>query len=158
MKIKIGQGYDVHPLQAGLPLFLGGVQIPSEKGALGHSDADVLLHALCDALLGALGLPDIGHQFPNTDPAYKGIDSQILLKKTFALVKERQYKVNNIDATVLLERPKIAPFIPQMKKNIAQILEITEQEVSIKATTTEKMGYEGRGEGLTAMAVVLLVQ
>ena len=156
MKIRIGMGYDVHALVAGRDLILGGVKIPHETGLLGHSDADVLLHALCDALLGALGLPDIGHQFPNTDERYAGISSLLLLERCFDLVREQEYRVVNLDITLLLQEPKIAPFIPAMKENIAKILAITPQEVSIKATTTEKLGYEGRKEGATAMAVVLL--
>ena len=158
MKIKVGLGYDVHPLIEGRKLYLGGVEIPSIKGALGHSDADVLLHAICDALLGAAGYKDIGHQFPNTDPAYKNIDSKILLKKVFDLIVKKGYFVNNIDATLLLEKPKIAPYIEAMQSTIASILQIDTEDVSIKATTTEKLGYEGREEGLTAMAVVLLVK
>ena len=158
MKIKVGLGYDVHVLLEGRKLFLGGVEIPSEKGALGHSDADVILHAICDALLGAAGLRDIGFHFPNTDAQYKNIDSKILLQKTYQFVQEKGYRVNNVDATLLLEKPKISPHIDTMKKNIAQILAIEEEDVAIKATTTEKLGYEGRQEGLTAMAVVLLIR
>jgi len=158
MKLKVGLGYDVHQLIEGRKLYLGGVEIPSNKGALGHSDADVLLHAICDALLGAAGFKDIGHQFPNTDPAYKDIDSKILLQKVMDLIQTKNYRVNNIDATLLLEKPKIAPHIDQMRSNIAKILTIDIEDVSIKATTTERLGYEGRQEGVTAMAVVLLIK
>jgi 2-C-methyl-D-erythritol 2,4-cyclodiphosphate synthase len=158
MKFKIGLGYDVHQLVEHRKLFLGGLEIPHQKGALGHSDADVLLHAICDALLGAAGFKDIGHQFPNTDAQYKDIDSKILLAKTHALIQSKQYKINNIDATLLLEKPKIAPYIDQMRENIATILSLDLDDISIKATTTETLGYEGRQEGLTAMAVVLLIK
>lgn len=156
MAYRIGMGIDFHQLTEGRDLWIGGVKIPHTKGALGHSDADVLLHAICDALLGALGLGDIGTHFPDTDNAYKNIDSKILLAKTMALIKEENYTVVNIDSTLCLEAPKIKPFSGQMRKIIADIAGITEKDVSIKATTTEKMGFVGREEGLTAHAVVLL--
>ncbi|MDE7150267.1 MAG: 2-C-methyl-D-erythritol 2,4-cyclodiphosphate synthase [Bacteroidales bacterium] len=155
--IRIGYGYDAHALQAGRPLILGGVDIPHERGLLGHSDADVLYHALCDALLGALALGDIGQHFPDKDPAYKNIDSGILLKKVFELIGEAGYRVGNIDATLRLQRPKVAPFIPRMRRNIAEILSLSVDRVSVKATTTERMGFEGEERGVSASAVVLLL-
>lgn len=147
---------DVHQLVEGRPLWLGGVLIPHHKGAQGHSDADVLLHAICDALLGALSLGDIGTHFPDTDPAYKNIDSKILLKKTYELVINKNYSVVNIDSSLCLENPKIKRYSAEMRKVIAGILGITEDDISIKATTNEKMGYIGREEGLAAYATVLL--
>ncbi len=156
MSYRIGMGIDFHQLEEGRELWLGGVQIPHTKGAVGHSDADVLLHAICDALLGALGLGDIGKHFPNTDDAYKGIDSKILLQKSYNLIKEKGYAVVNIDSTVCLENPKIMKFVPQMQQAIATILEITIDDISIKATTTETMGFAGREEGLVAHASLLL--
>lgn len=158
MSYRIGQGVDFHQLVEGRPLWLGGVEVPHEKGALGHSDADVLLHAICDALLGALGLGDIGTHFPDTDPAYRGIDSKILLEKTMKLVREKGYRPVNIDATLCLERPKIKPFVPAMRTGIAALTGLSPEDVSIKATTTEKMGFVGREEGLMAYAVALLVK
>ncbi|MDE1193442.1 MAG: 2-C-methyl-D-erythritol 2,4-cyclodiphosphate synthase [Arachidicoccus sp.] len=158
MNIRIGQGIDFHQLTEGRKLWLGGVEIPHSKGALGHSDADVLLHALCDALLGALSLGDIGTHFPDTSDEYKNIDSKILLRRTYALIKEKNYRVINADATVCLQLPKIKPYINDMRRIIAAILEITENDISIKATTTEKMGFAGREEGLFAQAVILLEQ
>ncbi len=155
--IRIGYGYDAHALQAGRPLILGGVHVPHECGLLGHSDADVLYHALCDAMLGALALGDIGQHFPDKDPAYKGIDSGVLLRNVFELVAGAGYRVGNIDATLRLQRPKIAPFIPQMRRNIAHHLSLPVDRVSVKATTTEKMGFEGEERGVSASAVVLLV-
>jgi 2-C-methyl-D-erythritol 2,4-cyclodiphosphate synthase len=156
MAFRIGSGIDVHQLVEGRDLWIGGVKIPHSKGSLGHSDADVLLHAICDALLGALALGDIGMHFPNTDPAFKDIDSKILLQKTFDLVKERNYQVVNVDSTICLELPKIKPYTSEMREVIARILELETGDVSIKATTTETMGYEGRQEGLTAYATILL--
>lgn len=147
---------DVHQLVEGRPLWLGGVLIPHHKGAHGHSDADVLLHAICDALLGALSLGDIGTHFPDTDPAYKNIDSKILLKKTYELVINKNYSVVNIDSSLCLENPKIKRYSAEMRRVIASILGITEDDISIKATTNEKMGYIGREEGLAAYATVLL--
>ncbi|HMH22376.1 MAG TPA: 2-C-methyl-D-erythritol 2,4-cyclodiphosphate synthase [Puia sp.] len=156
MSYRIGFGVDFHQLTEGRELWLGGVLIPHSKGALGHSDADVLLHAICDALLGALNLGDIGLHFPNTDPAYKDIDSKILLQKTWALVKEKNYRVVNIDSTVCLEAPKIMKYASEMRRTMAVILDIPPDDISIKATTTEGMGFVGREEGLVAYATVLL--
>lgn len=158
MKIRTGTGYDVHQLAAGYPLIIGGVELQHHLGAVGHSDADVLIHAICDALLGAAGLRDIGYHFPDNDPAYRGIDSRILLKKVVALLKEQDYTIANVDAVVMLEKPKIAIHIPQMVKNLAQTMEIWEGDVSVKATTTEKLGFIGREEGIAAQAVVLLIK
>lgn len=155
-KIRIGQGIDYHQLVEGRDLWIGGVKIPHSKGALGHSDADVLLHAICDALLGALALGDIGTHFPDTDDKFKGIDSKILLKETVQLITEKEYKIINIDATLLLEKPKIKPYVAEMQKTIARITGLTVDDVSIKATTTETMGLVGREEGLVAQAAVLL--
>lgn len=156
MSFRIGSGIDFHQLAEGREFWLGGILIPHDKGAVGHSDADVLLHAICDALLGAACLGDIGVHFPDTDPTYKGIDSKILLKHVLSLIKKEGYKVVNIDSTLCLQEPKIKPFIGQMQQTIAGIVEVTEREVSIKATTTEKMGFVGRKEGLVAYATVLL--
>jgi 2-C-methyl-D-erythritol 2,4-cyclodiphosphate synthase len=156
MNYRIGSGVDFHQLEDGREFWLGGVQIPHHKGAVGHSDADVLLHAICDALLGALCLGDIGKHFPNTDKAYLNIDSKILLNKTYELMIERGYSVVNIDSTVCLEEPKIMRFVPRMQEAIAAILKISVDDISIKATTTEKMGFAGREEGLVAYATVLL--
>jgi 2-C-methyl-D-erythritol 2,4-cyclodiphosphate synthase len=157
MGFRIGQGIDFHRLAPGLDLWLGGVKIPSEWGCIAHSDGDVLLHAICDALLGAAGLRDIGYHFPDNDPAYKNIDSKILLKRTLGLIKEKGFSVSNVDSTVCLEKPKIAPFVPEMKKTIAEILGISPDDVSVKATTTEKMGFTGREEGAVALAVACLI-
>jgi 2-C-methyl-D-erythritol 2,4-cyclodiphosphate synthase len=156
MNIKIGQGIDFHRLEPGLKLFLGGVVIPSEKGGVAHSDGDVLLHAICDSLLGAAGLNDIGHQFPDSSAEFKNISSRILLDRTFKLIKEKGYRVINIDSTVCLEKPKISSFIPEMKQIISSILETEPDNIGIKATTTEKMGFTGREEGIVAMAVALI--
>lgn len=156
MSFRIGFGLDFHQLAEGRELWIGGVSIPHHKGALGHSDADVLLHAICDAMLGALALGDIGQHFPDTDASYKNIDSKVLLQRTWRLVKEKGYKVVNIDSTVCLESPKIKKHSAAMRAVIASILEITIDDVSIKATTAEKMGFVGREEGLSAYATVLL--
>lgn len=156
MNIRIGQGIDFHRLEFGIDLWLGGVKIPSQKGCVAHSDGDVLLHAICDALLGAAGLRDIGYYFPDTDVKYKNIDSRILLKNTYDLIKQKGFSVNNIDSTVCLEEPKISPFIMEMKNTISAIVETEPENISVKATTTEKLGFTGRGEGVVAMAVVLL--
>lgn len=156
MSYRIGSGMDVHQLAAGRDLWLGGVLIPHHKGAMGHSDADVLLHAICDALLGALSLGDIGTHFPDTDAAYKNIDSKILLKRTYELVRQKNYSIVNIDSSLVLESPKIKKYSGEMKKVIAGILNIKENDISIKATTNEKMGFIGREEGLVAYATVLL--
>jgi 2-C-methyl-D-erythritol 2,4-cyclodiphosphate synthase len=156
MSYRIGSGVDYHRLVEGRDLWIGGVHIPHHKGSLGHSDADVLLHAICDALLGALSLGDIGVHFPDTDASYKNIDSKVLLQKTANLIFEKGYKVVNVDSTLCLEQPKIKPYVTAMQQHIACILEITEGDVSVKATTTEKMGFAGREEGLMAYATVLL--
>ena len=156
MSIRVGTGVDFHQLAEGRKLFIGGVEIPHSKGAVGHSDADVLLHAICDAMLGALALGDIGIHFPNNDPAYHNIDSKILLQKSYEKILEKGYRVVNVDTTLCLEAPKIKPFVPQMQQAIATILDVTIEDVSIKATTTEKMGFAGGEEGLFAYATVLL--
>lgn len=156
--IRIGTGYDVHRLAEGLPLWLGGVEVPHSHGLVGHSDADVLLHAICDALLGAAALGDIGKHFPDTDPKYKGICSMRLLAHVGALLKEKGYSVGNIDSTVAAQRPKLAPYIEQMRRNIADTLNINIDRVSVKATTTEKLGFEGREEGISAQAVAIIVE
>ena len=156
MNIRIGQGIDFHRLEKGLALWLGGIKIPSEKGCVAHSDGDVLLHALCDAMLGAAGLRDIGFHFPDTSAEFKNIDSKILLRRTLALIREKGYAIENVDSTVCLEKPKISSYIPEMRKTICTILETTEENISVKATTTEKLGFAGREEGVVAIAVVLL--
>lgn len=158
MSFRIGNGVDFHQLEAGKKLWLGGVHIPHHKGAIGHSDADVLLHAICDALLGALALGDIGKHFPNTDIKYKGIDSKILLKETFTLIKEKGYEVVNVDSTICLQEPKISAYVEAMQSVIASILQINTDAVSIKATTTENLGFVGRQEGIMAYATALLVK
>lgn len=154
--IRVGQGFDVHQLVDGKRLILGGVEIPYEKGLLGHSDADVLLHALTDACLGAIGEGDIGRHFPDTDPAYKNADSAKLLADVWKLVKKKGYKLGNADCTIIAERPKMAPYIEEIKARIAELLEAELDQVNVKATTTEKLGFTGRGEGIAAQAVVLL--
>lgn len=156
MGFRIGQGIDFHQLAEGRELWIGGVKLEHNKGAVGHSDADVLLHAICDALLGAASLGDIGLHFPDTDAAYKNIDSKILLQRTADLVRREGYAIVNIDSTLCLEKPKIKPYVPEMQATIARICGLSVKEVSIKATTTEKMGFVGREEGLTAQAAVLL--
>ena len=156
MAYRIGSGIDYHQLSAGRDLWIGGVKVPHSKGALGHSDADVLLHAICDAILGALALGDIGVHFPDTDAAFKDIDSKILLKKCVELIDAKGYKVINIDSTLCLQSPKIKSYIPQMQQTIAAIANISIADVSVKATTTEQMGFIGREEGLKAYATVLL--
>src|SRR5215204_1996039 len=156
MGIRIGQGIDFHQLVEGRELWLGGVLIPHTKGALGHSDADVLLHAICDALLGAACLGDIGLHFPDTDVKFKNIDSKVLLRQTVELIHKEGYKIINIDSTLCLELPKIKPYVVQMQETIASVCGITKKDISIKATTTEKMGFVGREEGLVAYASVLL--
>ncbi|HEX2969546.1 MAG TPA: 2-C-methyl-D-erythritol 2,4-cyclodiphosphate synthase [Bacteroidales bacterium] len=158
MNLRIGQGIDFHRLDNGLKLFLGGVNIPSAKGCIAHSDGDVLLHALCDALLGAAGLDDIGHQFPDKDAQFRNIDSKILLQKVFSMISEKGFSVVNVDCTLCLEKPKIAPFIGEMKERISAILQTSPENVGIKATTTEKMGFTGREEGIAAFAVALLTR
>lgn len=154
--LRIGFGVDIHQLVEGRELIVGGVKIPSDFGALGHSDADVLLHAICDALLGAANLRDIGYHFSDTDPQFKGIDSKILLKESYRLVKEKGFRLVNLDSTVLLERPKLNPRIPEMQAVIAEILEVDIDAISIKATRGEKMGFVGHGEGIQAYANVLI--
>ncbi len=156
MKIRVGFGFDVHQLVPGESIILGGVEIPSNHRALGHSDADVLIHAICDAILGAAGLRDIGNQFPDTDSTLKGIDSKILLRKVMELIRARGYELGNIDSTLVLERPKINPHVEAMRACLADVCGISQDEVSIKATTNETLGFIGREEGLTAYAVVLL--
>ena len=156
MSFRIGQGVDFHQLAEGRELWLGGIKIEHHKGAVGHSDADVLLHAICDAMLGAACLGDIGTHFPDTDQQYKNIDSKILLQRTVELVKTEGYTIVNIDSTLCLEKPKIKPYVPQMQQTIAAICGLTGKDVSIKATTTERLGFVGREEGLVAYATVLL--
>ena len=155
---RIGFGFDVHKLAEGRKLIIGGVEIPFEKGLLGHSDADVLLHAICDALLGAAALGDIGKHFPDTDARYKGISSVELLKNVADLLRKNKYSVSNIDSTLVLERPKIAPYVDKMRENIAEALSISVNAVSVKATTNERMGFIGRGEGAVAYAVAMITQ
>ncbi|KIO64610.1 2-C-methyl-D-erythritol 2,4-cyclodiphosphate synthase [Caldibacillus thermoamylovorans] len=154
--MRVGQGYDVHQLVAGRPLIIGGVHIPYEKGLLGHSDADVLLHAVTDACLGAVGLGDIGSYFPDNDDAYKNADSAVLLKNVWEMIKDKGYQLVNIDATIIAQKPKMAPYIELMKTNIASILEAEREQINVKATTTEKLGFTGREEGIASLAVVLL--
>ena len=154
--MRIGFGYDVHRFAENRDLWLGGIKIPHSKGLLGHSDADVLIHAICDALLGAAALGDIGKHFPDTDPEYKGIDSKILLSETARLITNAGYKIANIDSTIAMQAPKIASYIEQMRITLSSLLQIETGQVSVKATTTEKLGFEGREEGVSAYAVVLL--
>lgn len=156
--MRIGFGFDVHQLQEGRDFWLGGINIPAKKGILGHSDADVLLHAICDAILGSLALGDIGKHFPDTDQSFKGIDSKILLEKVIELISEKDYKIGNIDTTVVCQQPKIMPFALQMQTCIANICNIEITDISIKATTNETMGFIGREEGIVAYAVVLLLK
>lgn len=156
MNFRIGFGFDVHPLEAGRRLVLGGVEIAHTKGCVGHSDADVLIHAICDALLGAAGLKDIGYHFPNTDPRYKGIDSKILLSEVMKLLGAKGYKVGNIDCTVVAEQPKINPHTAAMRAALAPLLQVSQEDISIKATTNEKLGYVGSEDGINAYAVALI--
>lgn len=156
MKIRVGFGYDVHALVPGRELWLGGIKIEHTLGLLGHSDADVLIHAICDALLGAANMRDIGYHFPDTAGEYKNIDSKILLRDTMRLLREAGYELGNIDATVAAERPKLNPYIPLMKKTLAEVMNVDEEDISIKATTTEKLGFTGRQEGISAYATVLI--
>ena len=156
MNIRVGHGYDVHKLVENRRLIIGGVDIPYEKGLLGHSDADVLVHAVMDSLLGAAALGDIGTHFPDNDPLYEGADSILLLKKVCTILKERGYSVGNIDATVIAQKPKLKPFIPQMRKTLAEAMNIAEDSVSVKATTEEKLGFTGRLEGISAHCVALI--
>lgn len=158
MDIRIGNGYDVHALAPGLPMYLGGVQIPSEIGFVAHSDGDVAIHALCDAILGALALGDIGHLFPDSDPSYKGIDSKILLGKVVALASEKGWKLGNADITIALQAPKLAPHIGLMRSTLASVIGCSPDRVSMKATTTERLGFVGRGEGCEVWATAVLVK
>nr|WP_263323905.1 2-C-methyl-D-erythritol 2,4-cyclodiphosphate synthase [Neobacillus sp. Marseille-Q6967] len=153
---RIGQGFDVHQLTEGRPLIIGGITIPYEKGLLGHSDADVLLHTVTDACLGAIGEGDIGRHFPDTDPEFKDADSAKLMEHVWKLVREKGYELVNADCTIIAQKPKMAPYIPQMKERIAELLEAEPDQINVKATTTEKLGFTGRGEGIAAQAVVLL--
>jgi 2-C-methyl-D-erythritol 2,4-cyclodiphosphate synthase len=156
MNIRVGFGFDVHQLAEGEEFWLGGILVPHEKGAVGHSDADVLIHTICDAVLGAADLRDIGFHFPDTDQKYKGIDSKILLKDVMAVLRKEGYELGNIDATIALQQPKINPHIPEMKKVLAEVMSVSPGQVSIKATTTEKLSFVGREEGVSAYAVALI--
>ena len=157
--MRIGFGYDVHQFSPDRKLWLGGIEVPSDKGLLGHSDADVLIHALCDALLGAAGLRDIGYHFPDTkDNEYEGIDSKILLRKTMALVRDNGYELGNCDCTVCAQVPKLSPFIPAMQECLAEVMGVSANQVSVKATTTEHLGFVGREEGIAAYAVALITE
>jgi 2-C-methyl-D-erythritol 2,4-cyclodiphosphate synthase len=156
MKIRVGLGFDVHPLEQGRELWLGGIKLESTKGAVGHSDADVLIHAICDALLGAANLRDIGFHFQNTDERWKGKDSKFFLQEVTKMLSDKGWKIENVDCTMILEKPKINPHISEMKKVLAPLMNITDDDVSIKATTNEKLGYVGREEGVNAMAVALI--
>lgn len=156
MKIRTGIGYDVHQLAEGYDLWLGGIRIPHHLGSVGHSDADVLLHVICDALLGAANLGDIGYHFPDTDPAYKGIDSKRLLSSVMKLITDQAWEVQNVDSVLILQAPKINPHIPEMKRTIASVMHLEEEQISIKATTTEHLGFVGREEGVAALATVLI--
>ena len=156
MNIRIGFGFDVHQLAAGKDFWLGGILVPHVKGAVGHSDADVLIHTICDAILGAADLRDIGFHFPDTDAKYKGIDSKILLKDVMAIVRKHGFELGNIDATIALQKPKVNPHVPEMKKVLADVMDVSVGQLSIKATTTEKLSFVGREEGVSAYAVALL--
>ncbi len=156
MNFRIGFGFDVHQLQAGLDFWLGGITVPHSKGGLGHSDADVLIHSICDALLGAVNLGDIGKHFPDDNPKYKGVDSKILLKEVMILIREKGYELGNIDSTICLQKPKIGQFIAEMQKILASCMGVDIDLVSIKATTTEKLSFVGREEGVSAYAIVLI--
>ena len=158
MKIRTGIGYDVHQLKEGLPLWLGGIELPHTKGLVGHSDADVLIHAICDALLGATALGDIGQHFPDSDPAYKGIDSKILLQKVCELIKGKGFTISNIDSILCMQKPKVATYIPKMRSTLADVMQIPVEDISVKATTTEHLGFEGREEGISAHAIATLIQ
>lgn len=156
MKIRVGFGYDVHQLGVGPEFFLGGIKIPAEFGAIGHSDADVLIHAICDALLGAANLGDIGKHFPDTSNKYENIDSKILLKKVVKLIRDKGFEIGNIDSTICLQSPKVGSYIPAMKEALSIVMDLNIDDVSVKATTTEKMGFVGEGKGISAYAVVLI--
>lgn len=156
MKVRVGFGFDVHRLSEGRPCILGGIEIPHHKGPLGHSDADVLIHAICDALLGAANLNDIGYHFPDTSAEFKSIDSKELLLKVVGMIRDKGYSIGNIDTTLVLEQPKIAPHIEKMRETLAVVMQLDGDDISIKATTNEKLGFIGRGEGVTAYAVALI--
>lgn len=156
MKIRTGFGYDVHKLEEGADFWLGGVKVEHTKGAVGHSDADVLIHVICDALLGAANLRDIGYHFSDKDPQFKGIDSKILLREVMNLIQEKGWNVGNVDSTICLQQPKVNPHIPEMKACLSKVMEIDEEDISIKATTTEKLGFVGKEDGVAAFAVVLI--
>jgi 2-C-methyl-D-erythritol 2,4-cyclodiphosphate synthase len=158
MKIRVGMGFDVHPLQDGRDFWLGGVKLPSGKGAVGHSDADVLIHAICDALLGAANLGDIGFHFANTDERWKGMDSKFFLQEVTRMLEDNGWKIGNIDCTITLEKPKISPHIGQIKETLAPLMKIAVEDISVKATTNEKLGYVGREEGVNAYAVALIIK
>jgi len=158
MNLRIGFGFDTHKLVEGHPFQLGGIHVPHSKGAIGHSDADVLIHAMCDALLGAANLRDIGFQFPDTSPEFKGIDSKILLKLTIQKLKDTQFSIQNVDSTIVLQNPRISSYVPEMVRTLAPIMEINEDQLSIKAKTSEKLGFIGREEGVSAYAVALLLK
>ena len=157
MDIRVGLGYDVHALAEGLPLWLGGVRIEHTKGCVAHSDGDVALHAVCDALLGAVAAGDIGKLFPDTDPRYKGIDSKLLLREVCSVVEQKGYRISNIDCTIAAQKPKLRPYIDTMREVVAEVMGIDPERVSFKATTTEHLGFEGREEGISATAVALLI-
>lgn len=156
MNIRVGFGFDVHQLKEGEDFWLGGILVPHEKGAVGHSDADVLIHTICDAILGAANLRDIGFHFPDTDQKYKGVDSKILLKEVMSILRKEGYELGNVDATIALQKPKINPYIPDMKKVLAEVMSVSPSQVSLKATTTEKLSFVGREEGVSAYAVALV--
>jgi len=156
MSFRVGFGFDVHQLKEGEEFWLGGILVPHEKGAVGHSDADVLIHTICDAILGAADLRDIGFHFPDNDSKYKGIDSKILLKEVMTILRKEGYELGNVDATIALQVPKINPYIPEMKKALSEVMSVTEGQISIKATTTEKLSFVGREEGVSAYAVALI--
>jgi 2-C-methyl-D-erythritol 2,4-cyclodiphosphate synthase len=158
MKIRVGMGYDVHRFAVGRELWLGGIRIPHPIGLLGHSDADVLIHAICDALLGAANARDIGFHFPDTDRRFESIDSKLLLAETMQIIRKQKYEISNIDCTICAEHPKLQLYIPQMTKKLAQVMGVSEEDISIKATTTEKLGFVGRDEGIAAYAVALLIR
>jgi 2-C-methyl-D-erythritol 2,4-cyclodiphosphate synthase len=156
MNFRTGFGFDVHRLESGMDFILGGIKITHSKGCVAHSDGDVLIHAICDALLGAANLRDIGHHFPDTDDSWKNADSKIILKKTIELVRDKNYEISNIDSTIVLQKPKVSKYIPEMQQTLSEVLGITTDQISIKATTSEKLGFEGREEGVSAYANVLI--
>ena len=158
MKVRIGYGYDVHELVEGEDFILGGVKLDYTKGAFGHSDADVLIHVICDAILGAANMRDIGFHFPDTNQEYKGVDSKILLEQVMRIIRHKGFELGNIDSTICLQKPKINPYIPEMQQVLADCMQVQQEQISIKATTTEKLGFVGREEGVSAHAVVLLIK